>query len=337
MSISVQKDMFMALNEKEERQSEFDIMKGVGILLVMFGHLFHFYGCYVLPQWLDLAIYSFHVPMFFIISGYFSSTFNGDCRKIISKYFKRLVVPYIVTSVIVICYYVGLSWKRNDWDLLLTIIRAQLTLEQGIGINPIWFLLALFWAKVLFLFMSKYGKFSFVICFILSWAASFVEIPLPFMLKQGLTALGFVAAGYWCRNHAIPIWLGIVSILCYVLSQVFHLRIAPYAGNYPFYPINFFSASGGTLLMYYIAKLLKKSSLIERQLSLIGCNSMNVLCVHTIDMRCNIIRIILKHISCFTFVPWLGTIIEYFAVLFISFILIRYKRLMMKYRKYDFQ
>ena len=47
-----------------ERNRAFDIMKGVGILSVILGHMD------IEPYWRNV-IYSFHMPLFFILAGYF--------------------------------------------------------------------------------------------------------------------------------------------------------------------------------------------------------------------------------------------------------------------------
>jgi len=51
-----------------QRNVEIDIMKGIAILCVMVGHT------YWRPDWFATIIYSFHIPIFFLISGYFAKT-----------------------------------------------------------------------------------------------------------------------------------------------------------------------------------------------------------------------------------------------------------------------
>lgn len=47
------------------RYSSLDIAKGLGIILVVLGH--------IIPEniWARSIIYSFHMPLFFLISGFF--------------------------------------------------------------------------------------------------------------------------------------------------------------------------------------------------------------------------------------------------------------------------
>ena len=54
----------------KERDATFDIMKGIGILLVM---TCHFYGWN--HPWLAQVILSFHMPLFFFVAGYFSKAY----------------------------------------------------------------------------------------------------------------------------------------------------------------------------------------------------------------------------------------------------------------------
>ena len=51
----------------KDRDIIIDILKGIGMLLVIIGHS----GC-IWPFY--LAIYAFHMPLFFIVSGLFFST-----------------------------------------------------------------------------------------------------------------------------------------------------------------------------------------------------------------------------------------------------------------------
>ena len=56
-----------------KRSSEFDILKGIGILLVIIGHVCnHLMIGGGAANWHNI-IYSFHMPLFFFVSGYFSS------------------------------------------------------------------------------------------------------------------------------------------------------------------------------------------------------------------------------------------------------------------------
>lgn len=58
----------MAEQVKKYRDPVFDMMKGIGILLVLWGH------APGISSLTDTFISSFHMPLFFILSGYFCQT-----------------------------------------------------------------------------------------------------------------------------------------------------------------------------------------------------------------------------------------------------------------------
>ena len=86
---------------------EMNILKGIGILLVVLGHSFPDgvgSGNYrFLHQW----IYSFHMPLFFLVSGFFAKrvfeiTNFQEYIFLVKDKFKRLIVPYFILSFVAI-------------------------------------------------------------------------------------------------------------------------------------------------------------------------------------------------------------------------------------------
>lgn len=78
----------------KDRDTTFDIMKGIGIALMVIGHSGAPFRDY---------IYLFHMPLFFMISGYLWNCHNADnIDKIVlyaKKKIKTLWVPYVVINV----------------------------------------------------------------------------------------------------------------------------------------------------------------------------------------------------------------------------------------------
>lgn len=78
----------------KERSPLFDNMKMVLIILVVFGHaleeisLEHEYGI------IRACIYSFHMPVFIFISGYFSGGGTSEAKKLL------LIVGYLISYLI---------------------------------------------------------------------------------------------------------------------------------------------------------------------------------------------------------------------------------------------
>lgn len=77
-----------------ERIYKFDNLKAVLIFLVVFGHFLELVEGHEL---LYLVIYSFHMPLFMFLSGYFA---RFDKKKIL----EQLIYPYVMFQILYTCY-----------------------------------------------------------------------------------------------------------------------------------------------------------------------------------------------------------------------------------------
>lgn len=87
----------------KERLVTWDIAKGLCIILVVIGHYYPENA----PEWYSAIhnfIYSFHMPVFLFISGFIYMATQKDVPygTFVMKKVKRLIIPYISTSVIII-------------------------------------------------------------------------------------------------------------------------------------------------------------------------------------------------------------------------------------------
>lgn len=74
----------------KERETYIDIAKGIGIILVVIGHL------HGINHIIHDFFYLFHMPLFFIISGYLYNHNNIIPLKTFIKHkIKRLIIPFL--------------------------------------------------------------------------------------------------------------------------------------------------------------------------------------------------------------------------------------------------
>lgn len=188
-----------------ERLDTIDIAKGIGILFVVFAHVNY------TPELLVL-IYSFHMPLFFIISG---MMFQKEKYKTFTAFFKRkvqtLIVPYIIFSVCSIGYaYVSEQIFPELFDIsrteYLQYLR-QVILAQGshpVLNTPLWFVLCLFAVEIMYYFIAKFSTKSIVVIVMaissFGWLLESSYLPfdntlLPWTFDTACFALGFYAFG----------------------------------------------------------------------------------------------------------------------------------------------
>lgn len=138
-----------------KRNPVFDMMKGIGILLMIYYHL----SCDLRP-----IIYSFHMPLFFILSGYFAKDISSwdEMRLMTKKSLKRLILPYLVTMILLIVIELVKSFFKGSYDnVILMVLRLAWSsgdiYESNYGLlvlGPLWFLIALFWAREILMFLQ---------------------------------------------------------------------------------------------------------------------------------------------------------------------------------------
>lgn len=127
-----------------------DIARGIGILLVVMGH--NDFG-YVSP-FAYQVIYSFHMPLFFFLSGYFLKT-SGTFTDFFKKRFNSLLKPYLFT--IFMIYFMSVSFEKMSFKTaILRITKSLYGAGYYLDWVQLWFLPHLF-------VVSLYAFFFFVL------------------------------------------------------------------------------------------------------------------------------------------------------------------------------
>lgn len=130
------------------RDQTFDYMKGIGIIAMIIGHS-------IIPLVLDRFIFSWHMPLFFMISGYFYK--KVDFKTMLLKNWNGLLRPYFVTSLLLVL--IGYIKKEESWDSFSSAVlsifiasgsKGNPTVLANYFIGALWFLLAMFWCRTLY-------------------------------------------------------------------------------------------------------------------------------------------------------------------------------------------
>lgn len=154
-----------------KRISYIDMAKGIGILLVVFGHFG--FASESLLTW----IMSFHMPLFFILSGMLLYHTNASSQSM-SIFFKKkvrtILIPYFSFSILSILFSVILDFANLGSYLQNALVQTI----SFYGISVLWFLPALFFGETIFLFIRKHtslmvsGLLCIAICLITVFAAN---------------------------------------------------------------------------------------------------------------------------------------------------------------------
>lgn len=242
------------------------------------------------------------MPMFFIVAGYFSKTCSDweDAKTRIKKYAKRLLPAFVFTQGAIVLWTAIMAWTKNEaWS---SVIREGLSLLWAdpygpetpwgcLTIGVVWFLIALFVSKLILLLLSKLGGWSIPVSILLSVGAVLLHGFFPYSilcLSLGLVASPFLTIGWWWRTHNFPIWIPIVCVVCWVFAIVFS-KLDLFEYTWHCYPLDFLGACGGTVVLYFLSRLIGKNlGFFARGLAILGIWSLAIMCFHNLETHCRL-------------------------------------------------
>ncbi len=276
-----------------------DIAKGIAIILVIVGHTVENLS----P--LRHVIFSFHMPLFFILAGYTFKT--KPMGQTLSSSLARLIVPYIMLFFV---------WQFTHYfmnhdavalhdiaDYALMFFFASGVYNPQLGIEPVgmsWFLVALFSARIMMnatqtLLEKKNVPYlaQGILYAALGCAGYFIgcqaHVFLPLSLDVSLIAMFMMWVGYvakrtdFMRTFALRWWMVLIALAAWIISLMTS-QLEMSARLYDPFVLALLGAFAGTLLCCQVSMLIEKCTrLLKRGLVFMGKNSMLIYCFHAID------------------------------------------------------
>ena len=211
------------------RFATLDIARMVCIILVVIGH----YDPVDAPAHYNnmrMIIYSFHMPVFLFISGYLYLITRKDesFKSFITKKVKRLAIPYLVTSVIIITIkLLTQDTARVDHPVTaLSYLKMFYLPEAG---YVLWFIIALFiMFMVVFFFKSRTSRLvlfgaSLVISFLPSCDIDILSLgQCQVMFVYFMT--GVVVADYAPNLFKMSIIPSAIILLLFIAGEAYYVQ-----------------------------------------------------------------------------------------------------------------
>ena len=294
----------MRKEEPGTRLDYMDIFRGLGIILMMMGHI-------GFGDIFDYFIHAFHMPMFFFVSGFFFSSKSSDKLKTtdyIKGKWKALIVPYCFFGLFHFAILCMIQRNGEVWKSLAHLLFINTTSLPLAG--ALWFLTAIFFTNVIYFLLDRYiddNRLKTMLVIILSLFGNIAPKLLPFRLPYALDAsfvgIGLFHIAYILRQHMENRYIAkmfklnkavwflsavLMTALIFVNGYV-NMR----TGLYAIIPLFWINAVGacivGINLSEYLSELkISIISIIKR----IGKNSMVYLCLNQIVLM--LIRYIMK-------------------------------------------
>ena len=269
------------MNEKQKnRYFWLDIAKAIGIFLIVFGHL-------AISSFTAAFLWTFHVPLFFFISGFLFKPTQGDV--FFNRLKSRLILPYIYIYLLNVLFVVLIKLDFN-FNSIIEMVLAMFWGSQGNShfVNgALWFLPGLIIIELLYFFLIRKSMWFYLPLLSLSiyfYSQGYLNLFLS--IDLALLGLNYYIAGVLVRKFNV-IDIGrtkpVMLVLIFALSLLATLQFADW-GNV-WYGGKFYltSLTGGILGIVMIISL---SLLLEPYLkslsfiTFISANTLFIFCFH---------------------------------------------------------
>lgn len=279
-----------------------DMAKGTCILLMLYAHM-------PIDSNIRQIIFSFHMPAFMLLSGYFTK--NCSWKHFFLSTWKGLLLPYFGIEVLVAFVRVWRQWLYVgiSMDTTVSLLRMQAKIAlfgmsysssvfTDIGsVFVIWFVICLFFARMLFIAILKLSREKEALTCILVAAVTIIGwyigthvAFLPESFDVSMTAAAFIYAGYLLNKYSV--WqylkrypLSIVLTGCIWLLQIQKGGIELSIRSYPLFPLSLSGAVCGTVILCLCCQMLSRYTIPTAVLKFFGRNSLAVLGIHCIEAQ----------------------------------------------------
>lgn len=290
-----------------------DIAKGLGILLVVLGHIKLEYFPYC---------GSVHIPLFFVAAGFLCDLSNEETRtygKVVMKRSLRLLVPYGIYSLLLyIKYLLKLIVSSQNFlveasKAFLGVLYSSSILYKNVspeknfngfvfGNGPLWFLTAMvisslvFYAIVFFILKHQFDikkiLFSMVVLTafsrVLCWC---LPIYLPWSFEMAILGTVFMLFGLLLRNLGMVegwrkdcvkyLWVPFLAIIMFTVLHRFNGLANMAAQDYGrFMSVYLLLGMLGSVIVIYLACMLEKVRLVNSLFVYLGQNTLVILALH---------------------------------------------------------
>lgn len=256
-----------------ERIREVDLLKGIGIIYVILGHLS---PCIEIEK----HIYSFHMFLFMFLAGVVINETTLNVKRIIVR-IKRLIFPYFGWSLLA----AGISLILQEYTLKEAVISILYLDGKPTWNVPVWFLVVIFETEIVFRIIAKKK--------LLIYVSIIINLILAYVLQERLcmvgltivpTALVFYTLGYllrstilklrYCHNRTIICMTGVALFSNLFFGIYVNDRISVVNNHYGNYFLAILIGILGILGYWCLAILLKQCDILEY----FGKKTMPILC-----------------------------------------------------------
>ena len=342
----------------------FDMLKGAGMLIIVFAHTAELYPMQAVSGLSLTAFFPFIyrealMAAFFIASGYgFRKRSIGKC---IHQQLKSLLKPYLYTALFTcvlhfIIHYktfqylpgtIGESVKVTGGFLLGLPHTAEYFGQEFFSCGPMWYLLALMIGWILLdiilnIFPESYIKWAVLGTMLLGWGISLVW-EAPFCIAQGMVTVPYLYIGFLAKKKRLfekkfrP--LAILGLLAAALGVALGVLLTGKTdcvslGEWTMGPVSILL--DGIVGLGFIVLFMKVQRLLDNPVThlieAVGRRSLYIFCIHTVELTAvPWYLMVQKYAAAPTKGLWLQYAVSLGSIFLLCEILLRRRDVMLKF------
>ena len=284
------------MNDKS-RIEFFDFAKGIAILSIIIGHL----GL----DSINRFVFTYHVPVFFIISGCFISK-KSNVYNFAKNKFKRLMIPYFVTCIVIISlgtlagYIHGNGLGELYKWILASVYGSGIPYSYPFriySIGAIWFLPSLFFGSIFlrtsFEFKENVRIVFILLLFFVGYYSSELFFWFPLSIQAGACCSLYLYVGWRYKEYFITridseskLFVFLCAVVLWISFIINYNGFSMVKNNYGRGIIDIISSIASSWIIIVVSRYLSTySRCIKKFILFFGKHSLIILCVHIIELN----------------------------------------------------
>lgn len=271
-----------------KRDMTIDFLKGICIILMVVGHS----GA---PKWLHDIIYTFHMPVFFIISGFlFKPKYILEWKVFLKRKLIAIYWPFLLwTTIYIVIHNLFYNWEiySNEYttqNIKEQLVQGALMLKTEQLLGGFWFLQALLFASVfsvIFLKIFGLSRKSIILGILIlvggAFSMSYFSLSKLYFNPVNFLSSGFFMFGILINNIIISkryTYSLLVASIIFIAVEVGYFPVSILTCDYLTIVPYFLIASCFSWSIIIICRT--NGSSLSHSISKIGNRSLDILIFH---------------------------------------------------------
>jgi len=269
-----------------------DVAKAIAIICMIIGHI-------VPLGELRNLIYSFHMPLFFVLTGFtmkkVSTRKEFFCQ--IKKDFFRILIPYLTIYLADNLMSIVVFKEEVRVDIIMDKLMwaSAVEVKGHLAIGAIWFLFILFCTKVIFslvrlLFPTVYNGIIFMFAALVGQIIAINQEWMIFSIDIVFVAvfymyIGSIMKDNWefIESRQMPITIIAWFVWMFYWNEGLWVEMA--TRYYPKFPMSIFMSLCGCICVFILSKAIENLPRLAKILGIIGKHTLAILGVHYLSFR----------------------------------------------------